>query len=179
MSNYKIPYRYDVHWGFIDNQIELNPEDYLDYEDECELNDAVYDAIWDSFSVGDLDIDQAEMDLVCLRNLLTSGRDLKAMKYDIPSKVRIANHWYKVILCDFIDNGDTFGSHCNLKLEIKVAECMKTDDGETVNLTEEQIKNSFWHEIFHAFNYYYNNKQDESLAQTFANFMREFELTRE
>lgn len=79
MSNYKIPYRYDVHWGFIDNQIELNPEDYLDYEDECELNDAVYDAIWDSFSVG----------------------DLKAMKYDIPSKVRIANHWYKVILCDF------------------------------------------------------------------------------
>ena len=68
-----------------------------------------------------------------------SGRDLKAMKYDIPSKVRIANHWYKVILCDFIDNGDTFGSHCNLKLEIKVAECMKTDDGETVNLTEEQI----------------------------------------
>lgn len=41
---------------------------------------------------------------------------------------------------------------------------------------EEQIKNSFWH----AFNYYYNNKQeDESLAQVFANFMREFELTRE
>lgn len=56
---------------------------------------------------------------------MTSGRDLKAMKYDIPSKVRIANHWYKVILCDFIDNGDTFGSHCNLKLEIKVAEYEK------------------------------------------------------
>ena len=56
---------------------------------------------------------------------------------------------------------------------------MKNDDGETIYLTEEQIKNSFWHEIFHAFNYYYNNKQDESLAQTFANFMREYELTRE
>ena len=99
-------------------------------------------------------------------------------RHGIPSKVRIANHWYKVILCDFIDNGDTFGSHCNLKLEIKVAECMK-NDGETIYLTEEQIKNSFWHEMFHAFNYYYNNKQDESLAQTFANFMREYELTRE
>lgn len=73
-------------------------------------------------------------------------------KYDIPSKVRIANHWYKVTLCDFIDDGDIFGSHCNLTLEIKVAE---------------------------SFNYYYNNKQDESLAQVFANFMREFELTRE
>ena len=86
-------------------------------------------------------------------------------KYDIPSKVRIANHWYKVTLCDFIDDGDTFGSHCNLTLEIKVAECMKTDDGKVINLTEEQIKNSFWHEMFHAFNYYYNNKQDESLLK--------------
>ena len=61
-------------------------------------------------------------------------------KYDIPSKVRIANHWYKVTLCDFIDDGDTFGFHCNLTLEIKVAECMKTDDGKVVNLTEEQIR---------------------------------------
>ena len=64
---------------------------------------------------------------------MTSGRDLKAMKYNIPSKVRIANHWYKVILCDFIDNGDTFGSHCNLRLEIKVAECMKNDDSLSLN----------------------------------------------
>ena len=28
---------------------------------------------------------------------------------------------------------------------------MKTDDGKVINLTEEQIKNSFWHEVFHAF----------------------------
>lgn len=56
---------------------------------------------------------------------------------------------------------------------------MKNDDGEVIHLTEEQIKNSFWHEMFHAFNYYYNNNQDESLAQTFANFMREYELTKE
>lgn len=51
------------------------------------------------------------------------------------------------------------------------------EGGEVIHLTEEQIKNSFWHEVFHA--YYYCNKQDESLAQTFANFMREFELTQE
>lgn len=85
-----------------------------------------------------------------------SGKDLRAMnKYGIPSKFRIANHYYNVELCQFIDNGDSFGIH----------------------LTEEQIKNSFWHEVFHAFQYYYCNKQDESLAQTFANFMRE--LTQE
>lgn len=109
-----------------------------------------------------------------------SGKDLKAMnKYGIPSKFRIANHYYNVELCQFIDNGDIFGIHDNLKLLIQVAECMKEDDGEVIHLTEEQIKNSFWHEVFHAFQYYYCNKQDESLAQTFANFMREFELTQE
>lgn len=77
MSNYKVPYRYDVHWGFIDNQIELNPEDYLDYDDECDLNDAVYDAIWDSFSVGDLDIDQAEMDFSLPQEFIDEWKRLK------------------------------------------------------------------------------------------------------
>lgn len=43
MSNYKIPYRYDVHWGYINDNIELNPSDYLDCNDECDLNDSVYD----------------------------------------------------------------------------------------------------------------------------------------
>ena len=77
MSNYKVPYRYDVHWGFIDNQIELNPEDYLDYDDECELNDEVYDTIWDSFSVGDLDIDQAEMDFSLPQEFIDEWKRLK------------------------------------------------------------------------------------------------------
>ena len=77
MSNYKVPYRYDVHWGFIDNQIELNPQDYLDYDDECELNDAVYDVIWDSFSVGDLDIDQAEMDFSLPQEFIDEWKRLK------------------------------------------------------------------------------------------------------
>ena len=94
-----------------------------------------------------------------------SGKDLKAMnKYGIPSKFRIANHYYNVELCQFIDNGDSFGIHDNLKLLIQVAECMKEDDGEVIHLTEEQIKNSFWHEVFHAFQYYYCNKQDESIT---------------
>lgn len=78
MSNYKVPYRYDVHWGFIDNQIELNPEDYLDY-DECELNDAVYDTICDSFSVGDLDIDQAEMDFSLPQEFIDEWKRLKGL----------------------------------------------------------------------------------------------------
>lgn len=49
MSNYKIPYRYD----------------------------AVYDAIWDSFSVGDLDIDQAEMDFSLPKEFIDEWKRLK------------------------------------------------------------------------------------------------------
>lgn len=77
MSNYKVSYRYDVHWGFINNQIELNPEEYLDYDDECGLNDAVYDTIRDSFSVGDLDIDRAEMDFSLPQEFIDEWKRLK------------------------------------------------------------------------------------------------------
>ena len=49
MSNYKVPYRYDV----------------------------VYDTIWDSFSVGDLDIDQAEMDFSLPQEFIDEWKRLK------------------------------------------------------------------------------------------------------
>lgn len=53
MSNYKIPYRYDVHWGYI------------------------YDEIRDSFSVGDLEIDQAEMDFSLPKEFVDKWKRLK------------------------------------------------------------------------------------------------------
>lgn len=80
--------------------------------------------------------------------------------YNIPHSFKIANHLYT-------------------ELVIKVARKIKSDKGEEVSLTSEQIKNSFWHEVFHALNFYWNNETDEALAQTFANFMREFELTKQ
>lgn len=43
----------------------------------------------------------------------------------------------------------------DVELTIRVALRMKCG---------EQIKNSFWHEVFHAFNFYYNNRQDESFS---------------
>lgn len=99
--------------------------------------------------------------------------------YDIPASFEIARHLYNIIFCDFIDNGDTFGLHDNIKLEIKIALKMKDDDGNVISLTKRQVKNTFYHELFHAFNYYYNTEQDEALAQTFANFMQEFDITKQ
>lgn len=101
--------------------------------------------------------------------------------YDIPHTFIIARHQYDVEICEFVRDDDgsyLYGDHSDVELTIRVALRMKCGEN-IVSLTREQIKNSFWHEVFHAFNFYYNNRQDESLAQTFANFMCEFELTRE
>ena len=101
--------------------------------------------------------------------------------YNIPRTFTIARHQYDVEICEFVRDDDgsyLYGYHSDVELTIRVALRMKCGEN-IVSLTREQIKNSFWHEVFHAFNVYYNNRQDESLAQTFANFMCEFELTRE
>lgn len=102
--------------------------------------------------------------------------------YNIPRTCKIANHLYTIQLDEFVedDNGDfIYGYHSDVELVIKIARKVKLEKGEIISLTDEQIKNSFWHELFHAFNFYWNNGADEALAQTFANFMREFELTKE
>lgn len=101
--------------------------------------------------------------------------------YDIPHTCKIANHLYTISIEEFVqDDGDyVYGYHSDAELVIKIARKVKLDKGEEISLTAEQIKNSFWHELFHAFNFYWNNETDEALAQTFANFMREFELSKQ
>ena len=100
---------------------------------------------------------------------------------EIPKRFKIANHEYKVIVEDFVydSNGETiFGLHDPVKLEILVATKMRRGD-EIIELTDEQVYNSWYHELFHAFNFFWDNGGDESLAQSFANFMREFESTKQ
>ena len=43
-----------------------------------------------------------------------------------------------------------------------------------ITITKDQIVNSFFHEMFHSFNFMMNNEQEEVIAQSFANFMCEF-----
>lgn len=50
---------------------------YLDCNDECDLNDSVYDEIRDGFSVGDLEIDQAEMDFSLPKEFVDEWKKLK------------------------------------------------------------------------------------------------------
>lgn len=97
----------------------------------------------------------------------------------LPRKFKIANQEYIVKLLDHLDDRE-FGNFDSVKAEIRIAEKVESAfDGELHDLTEEQILNSFWHEVFHCFNWHMNTECDETIAQSFANFMRELESSKE
>lgn len=95
---------------------------------------------------------------------------------EIPKRFKIANTEYEVQVVDKSDDGN-YGYHNDIRRKIVVAKSMD-DEGKIVQLTEQQIENTFWHKLFHCFQFFYNNKQDEALAQSFANFMCEYRATR-
>lgn len=95
---------------------------------------------------------------------------------EIPKRFKIANTEYIVNVVDKTKDND-YGWHDDIRREISVATIMESDN-EDIPLTEGQIENTFWHELFHCFQFFYNNQQDEALAQSFANFMCEFRATR-
>lgn len=91
---------------------------------------------------------------------------------EIPESFKIANQLIKVNLLDKVADNN-YGNFCDAKNEINIAKTIEVIN-ENVQLTDEQIKNTFWHEVFHAFQFYFNNQYDEAQAQVFANFMCEF-----
>ena len=68
--------------------------------------------------------------------------------------------------------GDWNDVTCTIRVATHVEE-----EGEH-ELTEEQIRNSFYHEMFHAFIFFSGLKQDEMIVQAFANFLREYETSK-
>lgn len=93
---------------------------------------------------------------------------------ELPEQFKIANMPYVVIRKGLVkeDNISMYGTHSDILGEIQIADNIEADN-EIIKLKDNQILNTFWHEVFHAFQFFYNNEQDESLAQTFANFMCE------
>jgi hypothetical protein len=95
----------------------------------------------------------------------------------VPNSFRIGNQEFKVILCDelYYENDSVYGlfsyEESTIKINIRKM-CDKSLCG------KEQILNTLWHEIFHAFNFLYDNTMSESVAQVFANFMREFDSSK-
>lgn len=91
---------------------------------------------------------------------------------DIPKKFTIANNVITVELVDELEGGE-YGLYKDSTNTIKVA---RTVDGDALN--DEQILNTFIHELIHVFQFYFDNNFDEAQAQCFANFIREFEKSK-
>jgi hypothetical protein len=96
----------------------------------------------------------------------------------IPKKFTIGGQEFEVKLVDRIRDTNNYGefSYCPALIEIATK---YYDEQGCHHIPENQIKNTYWHEVFHAFNYMWNADTDESLAQSFANFMCEYEESKE
>ena len=67
------------------------------------------------------------------------------MKFKIPKKFKIANNWITVNIVESLSNSE-YGTYNDAKQEINIAKTVDTDEG-TVQLTEEQMLNTFMHEL--------------------------------
>lgn len=97
----------------------------------------------------------------------------------IPKSFIIANTPITIVEKDYASdkvNSDRayYGEWIDAKNEITLYSTIALEDGEEVQLTQEQKANTFYHELMHCFMFFAGMEQDERLAQTFANFMREY-----
>ena len=94
----------------------------------------------------------------------------------IPKQFNCAGFTIKVELEDHL-NDNNYGCFCDATNTIKLARTVDVGEFENlgkVTLTEQQIQNTFYHELMHVWQFYFNNQYDEAQAQVFANFMSEF-----
>ena len=101
----------------------------------------------------------------------------------IPKQFTIVCHTINVIVKDWIvpnnpeKDSSFYGQWNDVKCTIEIARAVKVGN-EVIPLTIEQIKNTFYHEMFHCFFFFGQVPQDEMIVQALANFMREFEITK-
>lgn len=88
----------------------------------------------------------------------------------IPKEITILKHTIKVRIVDILDG--KFGLFDPVKNEIKIAQYALSNDKE-VALSPVQILHTFWHEVFHAFQWFYEGEYNEGQSQTYAGFMLE------
>lgn len=96
----------------------------------------------------------------------------------IPNKFKIANQEIIVVIEDYLPDNN-YGYFCAATSTIKLARAIHTEYNGDVMLSDEQIRNTFYHELVHCFQFYLNNEYDETEAQVFANFLCEFTETKE
>lgn len=94
----------------------------------------------------------------------------------IPETFTIGCHTFKVQLYkELYDENESLCGQFDYEEQIIRIKIFKYN-GEP--LSKECILNTYYHELFHAFNYLWNTGDDESLASTFAMLMCEYETTK-
>lgn len=94
----------------------------------------------------------------------------------IPETFTLGCHTFKVQLYrELYDGNDPLYGQFDYDEQIIRIRIFK-DNGEL--LSRECILNTYYHELFHAFNYLWNTGSDESLASTFAMLICEYETTK-
>ena len=91
----------------------------------------------------------------------------------IPEKFTINGQEIIVELLDTLPN-QKFGEYCCITDKIKLAKRVKDDDGTAISLKEEQMENTFWHEVLHAFQWHSKGDFSEAESSTYAGYLLEF-----
>ena len=91
----------------------------------------------------------------------------------IPEKFTINSQEITIELVDTLPN-QRFGEYCYITDKIKLATNVKDDDGTVISLKEEQIENTFWHELLHVFQWYSKGSFSEEESSTYAGYLLEF-----
>lgn len=93
------------------------------------------------------------------------------LKFTIPKTFKIAGMDFVVKHPETVSNGDDYGQYDDVDNTIDLARKI----GDPLRTIKPKTKlNTFFHELIHTFQYYYNCKYDEAQAQVFANFLVEF-----
>lgn len=144
--------------------IPNNRELYIVYV-ECDANDGDY--MRDTLEFDKSSFEEDELLLLVLSYV---------SKYS--GKFKIANQEITVVIEEILPNNN-YGYFCDATNMIKLARTLKTEHDGVVTVSDEQMRNTFYHELFHAFQFYFNNEFNEAQAQVYANFMCEFIETTE
>lgn len=92
----------------------------------------------------------------------------------IPEYFTINTQRVSVVLKDEPSSQRRFGEFNSLTSTITIYTVVRGEDGNITNLSNEQILNTFFHEVFHAWQWYSGHDDSEVEASTYAGYMIEF-----
>ena len=95
----------------------------------------------------------------------------------IPGTFKLAGFDVTVDLVEKTDDNN-YGYWDDVNNTIVVAKNISMKNGELTQLSQRQMLNTFYHELYHAFQFYSGREYSEVECNIFANFMLEFNETK-